>query len=490
MKKISNCGSIFEHFLVWVLFLNAIFLGTSTAQERFRKNPPYPEPLSELNLPEIESATLSNGLDLSIVRLEGQPVIHLLLVIRTGESSAPERAPGMPTFTANMLNRGTEGYSYSKIVEIIESIGGSFSSRTSPDYSVFTFGFLEDYLDEALEILSRMLLQPTFPKVEVDNVVRIAYYDLLAKNSAPDFVAKRLLSKILFKNHPYSKMALDETASRNFDRIGLMDFFDKHYRPNNAEIILIGDITLQTAARKVSRYLNTWIKKDRETEPLTPPLPNQKIKICVVDLPGEKDATVYLGNIFLLDNPLDYFPLIVLNQVIGGSPHSRLFMNLRESKGYAYYAFSSLEFYKVCGLFTITERVRPEVISDSIRESLREIQSVSTSVIPNQEIEQAKSYLIGNFPIEIENTNYFSTKLAEIRAFNLGESFWNQYYKNLMLINADNVFEVSKKSFLRTPVVVVIGELQALSQYLRDFDLEIYDSKGEHQYTIKQGVLQ
>ncbi|MFC2164869.1 M16 family metallopeptidase [Acidobacteriota bacterium] len=477
-------------FLTIMVFLFALLINTSVAQERFRRAPPYPDPLSELRLPQIESATLSNGLRLSVMRKQGAPVMRLLLIISTGESASPENAPGMATFTANMLNRGAVGFSFAKIIESIESMGGSFSATAYPDYSVFTFSFLEDHLEEALESLSRMMLEPTFQRVEIENVVRTMYFDLIGRSMDPDVIGKRVLLKILFKDHPYNNITFNETVRRNLNKRSLVEFFEKYYRPNNAEIVLIGNLTLNVAARKVSRYFNTWASKDIEPISIPSPQPNQKVKICLVDFPGEKDALVYIGNTILLEKSEDYFPLTVLNQVIGGSPHSRLFMNLRESKGFAYYAFSSLDLFKKCALITITERVRPEVISESLKESLREMQNISTTLIPNHELEQAKSYLIGHFPLEIENSNNFMKKLSELRAFNQGEAHWTQYYKNLMLINAESVYAIAKNASLSTPVIVIMGALQNLSEYLSEYELDVYDRNGELQYTIKEGVLQ
>jgi zinc protease len=160
---------------------------------------------------------------------------------------------------------------------------------------------------------------------------------------------------------------------------------------------------------------------------------------------------------------------------------------LRESKGYAYFAFSTLEFFKACGILTIQERVRPSTIFESIAESLNEIRRISSQVVPNYELEQAKSYLIGNFPLRIEDLEYYSSRLSAIQAFELDESHWNSYYKSMMLISPENVYEISRRSSLQSPIVVVVGNIQELSPYLQDFDLEVYDTNGEFQYTIRKG---
>jgi zinc protease len=457
------------------------------SQERFRRDPPFPDPLPELTLPEIESASLSNGLEISVIRRQDLQVISIHLIVYAGESFSPDALPGLATFTANMVNKGAVGLSSSRITETIETIGGKFSSETHPDYSVISFTFLEDYLDTALETLGKMILQPTFPRIEVRNVVRTMHYDLLGRKSSPAFVGRRTLLQILFEEHPYRNIAFNETGTRNLNRDELLSFFEKYYRPNNAKLILIGNLTLRTAVRKVSRYLNTWENRAIESKAVRPPQPNETLKLCMIDLPEEEDATITIGNTILLKNHDDYFPITVLNQVLGGSPHSRLFMNLRESKGYAYFAFSTLEFFKACGILTIQERVRPSTIFESIAESLNEIRRISSQVVPNYELEQAKSYLIGNFPLRIEDLEYYSSRLSAIQAFELDESHWNSYYKSMMLISPENVYEISRRSSLQSPIVVVVGNIQELSPYLQDFDLEVYDTNGEFQYTIRKG---
>lgn len=162
-------------------------------------------------------------------------------------------------------------------------------------------------------------------------------------------------------------------------------------------------------------------------------------------------------------------------------------MNLRESKGYAYFAFSTVEFFQACGILTIQERVRSEAIIESIAESLNEIRRISSEIVPDYELEQAKSYLIGNFPLRIEDLESYSSRLAAIQAFDLGEAHWNSYYKSMMLISPENVYEIARRSSLRSPVVVIVGDIQALSPYLQEYDLEVYDANGDFQYTIKKG---
>ncbi len=464
--------------------LNSLIIG----QERFRRSAPYPDPLPEFILPPIESTLLSNGLALSVIYRDDLPVITLRLIILAGESLSPERFRGIAAMTANMIGQGTSTLSHSEIEERIESGGGYFSNSTYPDYSLFTLTFSEEYLDEGLETLSNMILRPSLSRREVENVKRSMFYDLVRIASDPETVAKRQLFQILFKDHPYRKNIYTEDAIRNLNQTILSTFFDRYYRPNNARIILTGNLNLSTASRKVSRYFNTWRNKDVKFTFIPPPDPNKGLKVCFVDIPQEKDTTIYLGNILSPLPTKDYFPMIVLNQVLGGTPASRLFMNLRESKGFAYYAFSEIDLFKACGVFFIRAKVRPEVAYDSVMEILKEIEKITKEKMPSYEIEQAKSYLIGNFPLKIETFDDLSLKVAQIQAFQLGEEHWSKYYENVMLIDSKKVFEIAQKFPILTPVVVIVGDIKTTLEHIRQFDeVDVYNNKGILQYSIRKG---
>lgn len=211
------------------------------------------------------------------------------------------------------------------------------------------------------------------------------------------------------------------------------------------------------------------------------------MKVCFIETPGAKDATIYMGNIVMPATNPDIFPLLVMNQVLGGTPNSRLFMNLRESKQYAYNAFSEIEFYKSCSVFSIHAKVRPEVVESSILEIFKDIELITNKKIPSFDIEQAKSYLIGNFPLQIETYNDLTSKVAEHKALNLEDEHWNKYYENIMLINSEKVFELAKKLPLMTPVIVVAGDgdivLNQFGAFIKEVD--IYNKKGIYLGTYK-----
>jgi zinc protease len=459
------------------------------SQEKFRKTPPSPEPLQDLSLPAIESARLSNGLSLTVGHKADLPLMSLQLIILAGEADSPRKTPGLAAFAAQMIGRGTELLSSSDIEEELESFGGNYSAVTMLDYSVFTLNFLEEYLDQALSLLSRMVLQPAFPDREIEAVKRTMYYDLLEKEKDPEFVAKKHLFRLLFENHPYGFAAYNEDVIKNLNQKDLLAFFKKFYRPNNGLMILTGNLNLITATRKVSHYFNTWENQPLDRLYVEPPQANAQTRVCLLDHPQDKDAMIYLGNIIFPPSSPDYFPFLIFNQVLGGTTNSRLFMNLRESRGYAYLAFSETEFEKTCGIFYVKAKVTAEATPAAIQEILREIQAVSREKIATSELERAKSYLIQNFPVKNERLEDFSATIARIVTFNLGDEHWTKYYENIMLLNSDRVHDVLQRYPLLTPVIVIVGDKNQLIDYLREFEkVEVYNSKGILESTITKGV--
>jgi len=381
--------------------------------------------------------------------------------------------------------RGTSKYSSSDIEEVVDSLGGNFSTDTFPDYTVFTFSFLEEYLDQALELLSEMILNPSFSRNEIVNLQRSMFYDMARKRFDPEASGKKLLFQLLFKDHPYEKYAFNDDIIKNYSQRDVRSFYQKCFLPNNALLALVGNLNLETATRKVSHYLNTWKKAVLPLEQIPSLEPTQNLRVCFLQNPQMQDVSIYMGTYLPAKTSPDYFSLVVLNQALGGTALSRLFMNLRESKRYAYWAYSQAEFFQACGVFFVRARVKTEVVYASIQEAFKEINNITGLRLPARELEQAKSTLIGNFPLSLETYEDLSSRISENKALNLGEQHWTNYYDNIMVIDSQTVYESARRHSLQPMIIVIVGNSSVL-EHIREFeDVEIYDYQGEFQYRIK-----
>lgn len=483
MKNNSRCFKVGR--ILFVCFF--LFFLHAHPQERFRRTPPSAYPLSPLNLPELETQSLPNGLLVSVLPRKDLPFIYVDVLFEVGETLSPDDLHGMTTLSTLMLGKGTLKFSQEDIDEYWASIGGNYNLQTFIDYSRLSSFFLKEYLDKAMEILNQMILVPAFSRKGFDSAKRDLLYDLISKNNDPDFLAKRLLFQILFKEHPYRKIAFSRDSLTKINRKDCQNFFKKFYTPNNSRIIFIGDINLSTAVKLTGYYFQSWTEISSEYYSFDPPKVNENTKICLINQPQSEDITIYLGNLIFPQNSKDIFSYLVLSHILGGTPYSRLFMNLREEKGYAYYAFSNMEILKMCSLFYIQARIRPQVFEASIKEIFSELDKILKNEIPNYEIEQAKSYLIGHFPLEIEHPQNLAFRLSTLNIHGFGREFWNDYYSNIMKVTPKDVFKVAQQSSFKTPVIAIAGDEKLISSMIKDLEIEVYDRTGQFLYFINEG---
>lgn len=279
-----------------LLMLFALVLSLS-AQDRFRRQAPLPDPLPALTLTGVSTNRLSNNLNLFVVHKQKLSHINLHLTVLTGESSSPDALPGLATFTANMISHGSENFSADEIEEAIDRLGGRFFIQTFPDYTTFSLTFLEENLDAALELFSDMLIRPDFSRREIEDLQRTTFYDLAGKRTDPEFAGKKLLYQILFRDHAYQKILYNDDIIRKYGQNDIRAFYENFYLPNNALLLITGNLTLEMASRKISRYFNTWKEKDLKRIHLSAPEPDETAQICFLEIPRLRDATLFMGTL-------------------------------------------------------------------------------------------------------------------------------------------------------------------------------------------------
>lgn len=474
---------------LWTLI--AVLVSPSGAQERFRRTPPLADAQPhELRLPALERVTLSNGLSVAVAYRPGSPLVTLQLVVRAGEVDSPPELPALAALTARMIGKGTKLLSADYIENMLESIGADFSATVFMDYTVLTMNVLEEFLDRALFAMRLMVLESNFSERELIAVRRTAYWELYEQKKNPEVLGWRQLLRTLFENNPYRTATYAEDVIKYVSAKDVAAFYAKFYRPNNSIFLVSGNVAADTAARKVSLHFNTWVPQPVERASVPRPAPNTRDRICYVADASAEDATIFAGNVIMGSSDPDFFPFLVLKQVLGGTTQSRLFMNLRESKGYAYYAFSETEFFRTCGVFWARARVTPEKIVPAVREIEREIKTLAAEKAAPAEIEEAKSYLIGNLPTRFESIEGFADWMARIVALDLDDGHWDRMPERLKLVNVERAAAVAQKYLDAKPLVVIVGHPDWLIRHMGDFDaVEVYDTAGMLIQSPRKGEL-
>jgi predicted Zn-dependent peptidase len=459
------------------------------AQERFRRTPPLPaaQP-QELKLPPLERVTLPNGLSVATAFRPGSPLVTLQLVIRAGEADSPPDRPGVAALTARMIGKGTKLLSASAIDGMVESMGADYSVDVLMDYTVFTFHVLEESLERAIFVLRFMVLDAQFTERELASLKRTTYYELSDRKKNPEFLAWRHFLKTLFENHPYQTATYTEDVIRSISQKDVVSFYDRFYRPDNAIVLVSGAIDGPTVGKKIGLHFATWVRQPVERAVTAPPPPNARDRVCFVEDPNATDATVFVGNMIMAASDPDFFPFLVVKQVLGGTTQSRLFMNLRESKAYAYFAFSQAEFFRSCGVYWARARVKPEFIVPAVREIAQEIIAMSAGGANPTEIEEAKSFLIGNLPTRFESIEGFAEWMARVVALDLDEGQWDKGPERFKLVTVERARAVARKYLSGKPLIVLVGRPEWIGLYLREFDsIEVYDNGGALKTTPLKG---
>jgi predicted Zn-dependent peptidase len=471
--------------------LSLVLTAPAAAQERFRRTPPLPDAQRlELKLPSVETVVLPNGLTVATARRPGAPVVTLQLVIRAGEADSPADRPGLAALTARMIGRGTKQLSADYIENMIESLGAEFKAEVFMDYTVLTLDVLRDragVLDRAIYIFRLITLEAVFSERELAAVRRTAYWELYESKKDPEVLGWRQLLGVLFANHPYRLATHSEDVIKYITPRDVQGFYDRYYRPGNAAVIVSGDIDAPAIALQVGSHFDAWKGAPPARALLGAPPANDRRRICFVEAPDAGAATIFAGNVIMASSSPDFFPFLVLKQVLGGTTGSRLFMALRESRGLASYAFSEMEVFRSCGVYWARAQVRPDAIVPAVRETERVIAGLAAAPPPPSEVEEAKSYLIGSLPRRFETRVGLADWLARYVALGLGPSQWDGGTEAIKLVTAELVGEMARRYVAAPPVVVVVGRPEWIGQYLGGLDeVEIYDANGQRKDIVKK----
>jgi len=471
--------------------LVAVVLGLATsagAQERFRRTAPLPDAQRlELNLPPVEIRVLANGLTVATARRPESGVVTLQLIVRAGEVDSPRERPGLAAVTARMIGKGTKMLSADYLENMIESLGAGFSGDVFMDYTVLTMNVLAEDLDRAVYIFRLITLEAAFPERELASVRREAYWELFEQKRSAEVLGWRQLLSALHEGHPYGAATYNEDVIKFITTRDVTAFYSRFYRPGNAAVLVSGNIDGAAVADRIGNHFGAWAgAAPRRTVP-PPSVPNDRDRVCYVEVPESAGATVFVGNSIMGSSGPDFYPFLVLKQILGGTTRSRLFMNLRESKGYANYAFSEMEVFGSSGAYWARALVRPETIVPAVREILGEIGALAAGPAIPSEVEEAKSFLVGNMPLRLESPKGFAEWMARYVALDLDRSQWDRGPEELKLIDAERVRETARKYLSAKPVVVIVGRPEWLSAYLRDIDaIEVYDTGGQLKHIMRK----
>ena len=349
------------------------------------------------------------------------------------------------------------------------------------DFTTVAGSALSIYTDEILDLLADVTLRPTFPKNEVDLARENTKQLLIQQRAQPNFLASERTAQVMFGAHPYSRVSPTPESLDAMDRETFIDFSRAVFVPDNAVMIIVGDVDREEIVARVEDLFANWESHSWPPSKF-PPLPKHDARRAyLVDRPGSAQSNIVIASEGITRTSPDYFPMLLMHTVLGANASSRLFMNLREDKGYTYGAYSSLDARQLAGTFRTTAEVRTPVTGDSLREFFSEVERIRDEAVSEEELKNAKSYLTGVFPIRIETQEGLIEQLVNIKMFNLPDDYLQTYRDHVMEITAGDIQRVARK-YLTTDraAIVIVGDASEIEEQTKPYasEIEVYDTEG------------
>jgi len=450
-------------------------------QESFRRHHPAPLKPRALKIPAPVETKLANGLRLAIVHDARLPMVSFRLAFCGGDSSDPAELPGLSDMMAHLLTEGTANRSSLQIAEEVERLGATLSVSSASDFATIGASSLSVYADEILELIADVTLQPSFPQNEIDLARENTKQMLIQQRAQPNFLASERVAKVMFGQHPYARISPTGESLDAMTRDTFSEFHRKALAPDKAVLVIVGDVNPDETAAKLEKLFGAWNNASRNGASFPAPPTRTARVLYIIDRPGSAQSNIVIANAGITRTSDDYFPMLLMHTILGANASSRLFMNLREEKGYTYGAYSSLDARRLAGTFRATAEVRTPVTGASLHEFFYELNRIRDDRVPDEELRNAKSYLTGVFPIRIETQDGLIDQLTSVKMFDLPQDYLETYRDRVNEVTAEDVQRVAQQHV--TPdraAIVIVGDAVEIENQIKDYaeTIERYDTEG------------
>ncbi len=435
-----------------------------------RELPPAPSEPKDLTLPTVHVSELENGLQVNTIVADQLPVVYATLVIRSGAEADPARLPGLSGLVAQMLKEGTTKRTAAQLAEEIEFLGADLWASSDEESTYIGVRALSEQLDVVMQILSEVAGKPAFDAKELQKLKRRELDRLALSEREPRYIARRTFYRQLYGEHPYGTVDTTPSAVKRLRRADLIRWHRAHFVGKNAFLIVAGDVDPDAVAVTAEKTLGL-LKPGKRAVPTyaEPPRPTDR-RIVVVDRPGSVQSVIYVGNLAIQRANREWIPLIVSNQVLGGSAASRLFTDLREKRSLTYGAYSAIGERVDVGPFVAFSSVRTEVTEEAVGAFFEHLQRIHQEPAEPEELINAKRFLSDSFPLKVDTPGKLAELVMKVRTFGLADDYWDRYRNWIRGVSASEAQYVAR-SYIRPQeaLLVVVGQAADFAPSLQRF---------------------
>ncbi len=443
---------------------------------------PKAGPIPNFSLPPIEKTKLSNGLEVWMVEQDELPIVAMNLVLKTGIANEPDNRTGVASFTTSLLDSGTKNRTAVELANQRQAIGVSINAGGGWDSTNVSMQTLTKNLDKALELYSDVILNPVFPEKEFNSLRDRSVIGLRQQKANPNAIANTAYNKVLYGTHPYGRNNTEETL-KAISRDDLVSYYENTFRPNNGVLIVVGNYDKAEMKSKLEKAFAGWKAGDVVMKPQAQAgLKLDKTAIYLVDRPNSAQSVVSIGQVGVDRMSPDYFPVVMMNSILGGAITARISMNLREDKGYTYGANSGFQFRRSAGPFRAGGDMQTAVTKESVWELMKELNGIRGEIpITQKELDYNKQSMIRRYPAGFETVGAISNQLSNLVVYGLPDTYFNDYISKVNAVTLADVNRVAKQYLDPSKMaIVIVGDRKVIEPGLKElgYPLNILDVDG------------
>jgi len=457
--------------------------GASPKTTRRLNRAPVNKEVLHVTLPKPTEVKLSNGLTVLVLERHRVPTVNMALWVNAGSLDDPKDLPGLAKFTADMLQEGTSRRSSAQLASEVDALGANLKSEVEfgSTYSEVTAsGFAED-ADKLLELMSDVVLNPAFPGDELEKYKTRQLSDLEQQRADPSFLSQERLFRALYGDSPAAVLSATPASVKSVSPEQLKSFHSRLYLPNNAMLGVVGDFDAKQMVALIEKHFGTWKQRPYTAAKITLPAAPAAFKIFLVDRPDSVQTNILAGELAVPRNHPDFVPLRVMNRVLGEGTSARLFMNLREDKGYTYGAYSGFASDTYARPIIANTEVRTAVTDGSMHELLGEFKRMREEPVPEPELDDARRAIVASFALSLERSSELLDMWMRVKHNGLSDDYWDRYPAEVAKTDSAAVQRVAKKYLDQNRLqVVCVGTGKEIKSALQKYGLvDVYDADGK-----------
>jgi len=409
--------------------------------------PPAEQALAPVKLPPIKEKVLKNGLKVIVVEHHELPVVSLRLMCKAGSQYDPAGKAGLTRFMTDLLTKGTETLSATEIADKIDFIGGRLSAGSNWDATYVTCTALTKHLQTALELMQDVVLNPAFSDGEIERNRQQTLSSIENDKDRPSTIASEAFNRWLFGEHPYAfPIEGTEETVKSFTRDDVLKQYELIFNPNNSALFIVGDISPKKAFKIARESFQSWPEGSVPEAVFPIPEAPEGYKVRLVNKPDATQAQIRFGHLGIARGNEDYFPVVIMNYILGGGGFaSRLVKVIRSEKGLTYSVRSSFSTRLQAGPFTTSTFTKNESTLEAIEAMIELIKEYQESGPTDEELKKAKSYLTGSYPLNFETPSSIAGQLQGVELYDLGSDYIEKYRDRVNAVTKEDVIRVARK---------------------------------------------